>query len=60
MQGANVIHAMMDLWSSRAMEPITGVQFQYSDCDDAAVCEDSTWKPIHVSLSTYNSNNSTH
>jgi len=28
MDGENVIHSIMDLWSSRAMEPIAGIIFQ--------------------------------
>ena len=31
MDGGNIIHSVMDLWSSRAMEPIAGIRFQYFD-----------------------------
>ena len=31
MDGGNVIHSIMDLWSSRAMGLIAGIRFQYFD-----------------------------
>jgi len=32
-EGNNVIHATIDLWSSRNMEPIIGVRFHYFDTE---------------------------
>jgi len=29
MDGGNIIHSVMDMWSSSAMVPIAGIRFQY-------------------------------